>query len=116
MRACGWLRTAAVAVTVASGVALTAPPASAASRLGGINLNSYCQRTVELGNASIAYLVENNARGWRCVDSMWMGAPFGWATYRVRGMDLNYACRLQYGAGAYVVLEQNNARGWVCYR
>lgn len=93
-----------------------APPASAASRLGGINLNSYCQRTVSPGDASIAYLVENNAWGWRCVDSMWMGAPFGWATYRVRGMDLNYACRLQYGGGAYAVLEQNHARGWACYR
>lgn len=93
-----------------------APSASAATRLGGINLNSYCSKTVNAGDGSVARLVENNAYGWRCVDSTWTGAPFGWATYRVRGMDLNHACRLQYGNGAYVKLVQNHAQGWVCYR
>lgn len=96
--------------------ALAAPSASAASRLGGISLGSYCMRTVNVGDVSREYLVENHARGWRCIDSMWIGAPFGWATYRVRGMDLNHACRLQYGGQAYAVLEQNHARGWACYR
>lgn len=116
MRVRNWLSAAAVTVMITSGLAVMAPLASAATRLGGIDLGAYCQRTVNPGDASIAYLVENHARGWRCVDSMWMGAPFGWATYRVRDMDLNYACSLQYGGGAYAVLEQNHARGWACYR
>ncbi len=111
-----WLRTAAVTVMVTSGLAVMAPSASAATRLGGINLGAYCQKTVNLGDASVARLVENHARGWICVDSMWIGPPFGWATYRVRAMDLNHACRLQYGGKAYAKLEQNHARGWACYR
>ncbi len=93
-----------------------APSASAATRLGGISLGLYCQKTVNPGDGSVARLLENHARGWRCLDSVWVGPPFGWATYKVRGMDLNHACRLQYGNGAYVKLEQNHARGWVCYR
>ena len=97
-------------------MAFMAPSASAATRLGGVNLGSYCQRTVNPGDASIDFLVENNAYGWRCADSAWSGAPFGWVTYQLRGMDLNHACRLQYGNGAYVELEQNHAQGWVCYR
>lgn len=111
-----WLSAAAVTVIVTSGLAVMAPSASAATRLGGINLGAYCQKTVAPGDASVARLVENHARGWRCVDSMWMGAPYGWATYRVREMDLNHACRLQYGGGAYAKLEQNHAQGWACYR
>ncbi|MFF5638275.1 hypothetical protein [Streptomyces sp. NPDC012825] len=111
-----WLRAAAVTAIAMTGLTVVAPPASAATRLGGINLSAYCQKTVNPGDASIARLVENHARGWRCVDSMWMGAPFGWATYNVRGMDLDHACRLQYGGGAYKVLEQNHAQGWACYR
>lgn len=116
MGARNWLSAAAVTVMVTSGSAFTAPPASAATRLGGIDLGAYCQRTVNAGDASVARLVENHARGWRCVDSMWVGPPFGWATYRVRDMDLNHACRLQYGNGAYAVLEQNHAQGWACHR
>jgi hypothetical protein len=116
MGARNWFRVAIAAAIVASGLGATAAPASAATRLGGINLNSYCMRTVNPGDASKAILVANHARGWRCMDSMWIGAPFGWATYRVRDMDLNHACRLQYGGRAYAVLEQNHARGWVCYR
>jgi hypothetical protein len=111
-----WFRAAIVAAILALGLGATAAPASAATRLGGVNLGSYCQRTVSPGNASVPYLVENHARGWRCVDSRWMGIRFGWATYQVRGMDLNHACRLQYGGNAYAVLEQNHARGWACYR
>lgn len=107
---------AAVTAIVTSGLAIVAPPASAATRLGGINLGAYCQRTVNPGDASIPYLFENHARGWRCVDSAWAGPPIGWVTYRFREMDLNHACRLQYGGGAYAVLEQNHARGWACYR
>ncbi|WP_432008720.1 hypothetical protein [Streptomyces bacillaris] len=116
MNARNWLSAAAVTVTAAAALAVMAPPASAATRLGGINLGAYCQKTVAPGDASVARLVENHARGWRCIDSMWMGAPFGWATYRVREMDLNHACRLQYGGSAYAVLEQNHAQGWACYR
>ncbi|WP_145503150.1 hypothetical protein [Streptomyces sp. CFMR 7] len=107
---------AAVTVAAASALAVMAPPASAATRLGGINLGAYCQRTVPPGDASVARLIENHARGWRCADSMWTDAPFGWVTYRLREMDLNHACRLQYGGSAYAVLEQNHAQGWACYR
>lgn len=35
-----------------------------------------------------------------------MGAPFGWAIYHVRGMDLNHACRLQYGGGRMQYLSR----------
>lgn len=116
MRSRNFLRAAAVAISIASAMTFMAPSASAATRLGGISLGLYCQKTVNPGDGSVARLLENHARGWRCLDSVWVGPPFGWATYKVRGMDLNHACRLQYGNGAYVKLEQNHARGWVCYR
>jgi hypothetical protein len=111
-----WLRAGLLVMVVAVGVTVTAPAASAKTRLGGIDLQRYCSSTVPQGfDTSKIYLRQNHARGWVCLDAKWIGAPIGWAQVP-RSLDLNRACRMQYGKGAYVELEQNHAQGWKCYR
>lgn len=110
-----WLRAGLVLVVVATAAIAAAPAASAATRLGGIDLQRYCTDTAPVGWVSKIVLVENHARGWRCQDSTYYGAPIGWISV-LRSLDLNQACRMQYGQGAYAVLEQNHAQGWKCYR
>lgn len=97
----------AIAIAVAGGVAVSAAPASAATRLGGIDMMRVC--AVQNGsNWWVPYLVAQNAYGWRCWNDR---------TRESRGIDLNWGCRILYGNGAWASTSNpNSPYAWSCYR
>jgi len=84
------------------------PPASAAT-LGSPNLGGYCNfkhGTNVLFSAGPLNLFD--AYSWRC--TLPPGSP-------VDGIDVNAACRWQYGNGAYgYTTNRNWAHSWQCRR
>lgn len=96
---------ALAATTAGLGVGLaSAPAASAATYLGGVNVAMAC--IIQHGNTT-AKVIYPNVMGWRCV------APNG-AQY---GVSMNQACVYQYGAGAYsAYVNFNNPYSWYCER
>ncbi|KAA2252268.1 hypothetical protein F0L68_36670 [Solihabitans fulvus] len=106
-----WRRRAAAvavgAIGLAGGAVAMATPASAATIIGGIDVGQQC--SVQTWRPLEARLLDpNNAYSWRCY-SKW--------TQNYYGVDMDGACRNQYGAGAFsVVLDPNNAYSWRCAR
>src|SRR5262245_3627351 len=91
--------------TAAAGVALAQEPADAATRLGGVDVERVCQ----FDYGYHAYVAYWSAYGWRC--NPVPGEPY----YKGldKNADLNKACRLQYGAGAYATFSDvNNPYSW----
>ncbi|MHA6510737.1 hypothetical protein [Tessaracoccus sp. Y1736] len=95
--------------------AVAAPPASAATLLGGVSVARYCQVNVPSGNpyvASKAVNINNRWDGWRCA--------------KINGVlvsvDMNLACRQQYpkpywwSSNAYSGRVSDSWDAWRCYR
>ena len=100
---------AACVVLAAGGLGLvTASPAQAATRLGGVDMQRACD-TQWPGYGLTAHVNDpNNAYSWRC----W--APWDHTSY---GIDVNRECVTQYGAGAYAGLgSTTNPYSWFCQR
>lgn len=98
---------AAIAAAVAGGVLGAATPASAASRLGGIDMGRVCS-TQNGSSWWVPYLVAQNAYGWRCWNDQ---------IRQSRTIDLNWGCRILYGAGAWASTSNSNSPyAWSCYR
>lgn len=77
--------------------------------LGGINLYGYC-RYVIVSPPGEAVLVQYHAYGWRC------RVPNTTAYYSI---DMNRACRWQYGGWGNVWASTSNLNdpySWWCYR
>ena len=103
---------AAAAITIGAVAALPAiqaPPASASTRLGGVNVENECQ----FAYGYHAYVAYWSAFGWRC--NPVPGNPY----YKIldKSVDMNQACRLQYGGGAFASYsDAGNPYSWSCYR
>ncbi len=112
-----WARTAFRACAVVGSLAtsigfgvVAAPPAHAAARLGGININWVCAASypssIAWGDAYAANVRPNNAYSWRCF--------WGPNSY---GIDLNAGCSMQYGRGAWAATNNpSSPYSWSCYR
>jgi hypothetical protein len=90
---------------VIGGVA--ASPASAATRLGGVDMQRAC--TTQNPGMGLAAVVtdQHNAYSWRCT------SPWGYSV----GIDTNRECVTQYGSGAYAGLDSTaNPYSWYCQR
>ena len=89
---------------VLGGLAVSAPTASAATQLGGLNLNAYC--SAKYGTYALNY--ENNPWYWVCKRT---------TSNLQTTINMTAACRWQYGSGAYaVLLDSRNPYSWKCYR
>jgi hypothetical protein len=103
---------ATAAVTIGAVVALPAlqaPHASASTRLGGVNVEAECQ----FAYGYHAYVAYWSAYGWRC------NPVPGNVYYKGldKSVDMNLACRLQYGSGAFAsASDAGNPYSWSCYR
>jgi hypothetical protein len=97
---------ASVLVGVAS-VVLSAVPAHAATRLGGVSMAAACQN--QWPGSEVA-LIANNAVSWKC--RFW--SSLGPVYY---GIDTSKQCRVQYGSSAYAAYSNyNDPYSWSCYR
>lgn len=107
----------AVATLLAAGGAglAAATPASASTQLGGVSVAKYCSATALANGAQASYAVSvnNSASGWRCNDQHWNGL-YWWS--QLRGVDMNRACSIQYGPGAWAYDPTSTLLGWRCYR
>ena len=86
------IATAAIVAGIAAATALTAPAASAAAVVGGVDMQRACntQYPPSFGLRAVV-LDQRNAYSWRCA------APWD----STRGIDVNRACANQYGSGAW---------------
>lgn len=101
--------TALALMTSGIGV-MAAAPANAAVRLGGVNPTLACQRAYPTNVVSMRAVFSNrsNAYSWFC--------QWGWFL-NVGGVDMNLACRLQYGSSAYAGLSNSrDVYAWYCQR
>ena len=81
------------------------PGRNDAGVLGGLDLDGYC---AALRRGYAVALNQGDAYSWRCADS---------ASDRVYDMDLDGACRLQYGQGARSrIRNSNDIYSWYCER
>lgn len=100
-------RAALVAALVAGALTLVTPsPAHAATQLGTPNFTTYCKVNV----GSVWYPVTQSLSSpyaWRCTNSY---------TRALVSIDVNKACRQQFGAGAYASVAYYSPYGWRCYR
>jgi hypothetical protein len=102
---------AIIAACAAGGLALPvfqASPASASTRLGGVSVEGWCQ----FAWGYHAYIAYWSAWGWRCNP-----VPNN-SYYKVldKSVDMNGACRLQYGNGAWAsASDAGNPYSWSCY-
>jgi hypothetical protein len=95
---------AGVAAVISLGAA---PAAHAETMLGGVDVNAWCKSFVGATELSGIRYDPSNAYSWRCtyLDLSW------------RDVDMNAACDLQYGGGAYSrPLNKHDARSWRCFR
>jgi len=104
-----------VAMLVAlPGISLAAAsPATAATRLGGVDVQLYCDNV--LGRLNYAQFTAvwskfNDPYSWRCQPVV---LP---KLYPSLSVDMNRACVLKYGKGAYAGLAARNVTGWFCQR
>jgi hypothetical protein len=92
----GTLPAAPPAPVVLASASAVWPDLTATRPLGGMDLNGWCQRT----NGYWARVLDaNNAYTWRCGNA---------------GIDLNAACRWQYGQGWASLASASNAYSWSC--
>ncbi|MBU6280274.1 MAG: hypothetical protein KGN78_13615 [Actinomycetales bacterium] len=104
---------ASLAVAVPAALLATAAPASAATRIGGVNVQNFCDKTYGVGTTRASWSNYSDPFGWGCNYRSATGL-FDW--YRWGGVDMNKACVLQYGRGAYAGLAARNVMGWYCQR
>jgi hypothetical protein len=100
---------ALVTVGAAALPALQSSPASASTRVGGVNVEAECQ----FSYGYHAYVAYWSAWGWRC------NPVPGNAYYKGldENVDMNLACRLQYGSNAFAsASDSGNPYSWSCYR
>ncbi|KTR93792.1 hypothetical protein NS220_11145 [Microbacterium testaceum] len=101
------MRTFLIALVVIGGSVLgVSAPASAATILGTPSFNTYCKTNV----GSVWYPVTQSFSSpyyWRCTNSY---------THALLSIDVNKACRQQFGNGAYGIVVANNPNGWRCTR
>lgn len=98
----------ALCTTLAS-VGFTAGEASAATRVGGVDVERVCQ----FDYGFHAYIAVWAANGWRC------NPVPGNSYYKVldRNADMNKACRIQYGSSSWSSFSDGgNPYSWSCYR
>lgn len=88
----------------------TAPSASAAIRLGGVDMQRACSvQWAHFGPTTAIVLDQRNAYSWKC-RSNYTGVIVG-------GIDVNRQCVYQYGWGAYAGLgSTTNPYSWYCQR
>jgi hypothetical protein len=104
---------ASAAISVAlsvGGVAIAAAPASAATRLGGINMQAACDDQYP-GQGRIAKIRTWNVYGWKCVTGVVPVADGDISTWR--------QCQNQFGwnRGVYSnYTNYNDPYSWGCYR
>lgn len=126
----GWqigrqVRVAAVALLLMVGVLASGvhvgplpgtQPASAATQLGGLNLNNFCMS--KWGGTAVNRW-PYNAGTWTCRTAAYTGS-YPWSvsvTYQFYGIDTNEACRYQYGGGAWSASSNwSDPYSWRCYR
>lgn len=111
MKVTGIRRAATTAIVVAglaAATVLTAPAASAAVRLGGVDMQRACNTQYPPAFGLKAVVISPyNAYSWRCA------APFD----TTRQIDVKSACINQYGQGAYQGLgDWRNPYSWYCQR
>ncbi|MFF3026454.1 hypothetical protein [Microbacterium sp. NPDC057944] len=101
------IRAAVIASLVVGGLAFgAASPASAATIVGTPNLTAYCKVNVgAVWYAQTQSLV--SPYYWRCTNS---------ATHALIQIDVNKACRQQFGTTSYAIVVANNPNGWRCVR
>lgn len=93
-------------VLVGGSVVGVSAPASAATIVGTPNFNTYCK--TNLGSVWYAFTQSQiSPYYWRCTNTY---------TRAIVGIDVNKACRQQFGNGAYGTVVANNRDGWRCAR
>lgn len=108
------LTTFAAGALAVGGLAAAAPPAHAATTLGGLNLDAYCRATTPNFGSWVWIQSPANVYQWRC-SYRWYNAGNPW-TYTI-GFDMNRACRWTYGGNAYAgFTNYSNPYSWRCYR
>lgn len=114
-----WLRRAAVllaasAVSVGGLQVASAPTASAATKLGGVNLYHFCKSQIITRDSTVrVYTVSpHNAYSWRCsFRTTTNNAP------QIVGFNMNYICNWTYRGGAWAkTSEPSSPTSWRCYR
>jgi hypothetical protein len=92
------------------GMLATAPSASAAIRLGGVDMQRACSvQWKHFGPTTAIVLDQRNAYSWKC-RSNYTGVIVG-------GIDVNRQCADQYGWDAYAGLgSTSNPYSWYCQR
>ena len=108
-------RAALLAAMMAVMIIAGASHASAATRLGGVDLAKYCRDRYQSSYSSAkVVLVENNAYGWRCQQILLVGGP-SWTNYSIDMVDV---CRRQYGVKSVTAKygSFSDAKSWSCYR
>jgi hypothetical protein len=85
----------------------TAAPASAATIIGGVDMQRACTKQYPGMGLTAVVLDGNNAYSWKC------RSPWGYTG----GINVNAACGEQYGGGAYsTVLNPRDPYSWRCVR
>ncbi len=112
--ATGTRTAAAVAGGLLVAVSIATAPQALAGELGGVDVEKYCENVNSgplLGTVSTSR-DPNNAYSWRCE---YHGG--GLDPVHTTQVDMNLACREQYGQGAYAKpSDPHNANSWHCYR
>jgi hypothetical protein len=93
------------AVASVSLVVLSTPASAEVRRtVGGVDFASYCHKKYSRSISATygkAELFSRDVRGWRCVVHQWNGSvsgiPLGWALVGIYDIDVDAACRQQYG-------------------
>lgn len=111
--------------------ALSAKEASAATRLGGLDLEGYCKKKYSTSGpmfsaVGTAGLKEHNAGGWRCfvmTTSLYPKATWPPSCCDIvrktheYSINTNDVCQRQYGGGAWAETHNwNDPYSWSCYR
>lgn len=100
------VKAAMVALLFLGGAVGLAAPASAATIVGTPNLTTYCKVNV----GSVWYAASYNwssPYGWRCTNVY---------THGQVQIDVNKACRQQFGSGSYATVVAYRQDGWRCVR
>jgi len=91
-----------LAAAMSTGAVVTALPATAATALGGVNLQGYCANAGYDG----ARLVGTTPADWRCYT--------GATDYSI---DINAACDWQYNvSNAYASSTNGDPFSWICWQ
>jgi hypothetical protein len=100
----------AIAGISAVGLVGSAPSATAATRLGGVDMQRACSvQWKHFGPVTAFVRDQRNAFSWTC-KSNYTGVIVG-------GIDVNRQCVDQYGRGAYAGLgSTSNPYSWYCQR